>query len=193
MTPSIPSRIDSLIQAMSDIILPALDADKSLAHEQAQLVIGHLHLMKRQLARADAFDRSELADAVRLAQQSLELTADDTGVVKERTSLRAALNEAERLPELQDAIRVVNGAIENFVRALRLQAGRHSIDTVTSAVLAHAREKSQRNRIWFASNGFDAERDSLPGIETLFPGETAQGQKSRTPELFSCSIGPSTA
>lgn len=169
MTPSIASRIDSMIQAMGDIILPAIEADKSLAREQAQLVVAHLHLMRQQLAHADAFDRIELAAAVRLGQQLLELAAGEASLTENRQTLQSALSEGERLADRQDAIRAVNGATENFVRALRLHGGRSSIDAMTSAVLAHTQEQSRRNRIWFASNGFDAERDSLPGVESLFP------------------------
>jgi hypothetical protein len=39
---------------------------------------------------------------------------------------------------------------------------------MTRTVLALAQEQSRRNLIWFVCNGFDAERDSLPSIESLF-------------------------
>jgi hypothetical protein len=180
MTPSIAYRIDSLIQALDDIVLPAIDTDKSLAREQGQLVVAHLHLMKQQLAQADAFDRSELEAAAKLGQQLLAQTAEDAGLADARRTLQAALNEAlpnvlekalqkaDRPAQLQDTIRALNGAIEHFVRTLRLHASRGSIDATTSTVLAHARQQSRRNRIWFASNGFDSERDSLPGYDSLF-------------------------
>jgi hypothetical protein len=168
MTPSILARIDSMVQAMGDIVLPAIEADKNLAREQAQLVVAHLHLMKKQLAHADAFDRIELAAAVQLGRQLLELAAADTGVASDRQALQAAISEGESVPDRQDAIRAVNGGTENFVRALRQRGERSSIDAMTRTVLALAQEQSRRNLIWFASNGFDAERDSLPSIESLF-------------------------
>lgn len=169
MTPSISARINSMIQAMGDIVLPAIDDDKSLAREQGQLVVAHLHLMQKQLAHAEAFDRQELVAAVELGLQLLELAAADAGMTGDRQTLEASLGERQRLPDRQEAIRAVNGATEEFVRALRLRGTRSSIDAITSAVLAHMQEQSRRNRIWFASNGFDAERDSLPGLESLFP------------------------
>ena len=171
MTPSISARIDSMIQAMGDFVLPAIDTDKSLAREQGQLVVAHLHLMQKQLAHADAFDRLELAAAVQLGLQLLELVAGDVGVIGDWQALQAALDEGQRLPGRQEAIRAVNGATEGFVRALRLRGSRSSVNAMTGAVLTHMQEQSRRNRIWFASNGFDAERDSLPGLESLFPAD----------------------
>jgi hypothetical protein len=168
MTPSISARIDSMIQAMHDIVLPSIEADKSLAREQGQLVVAHLNLMKKQLAHADAFDRIELAAAVQLGLRLLELTTADPGVASDRQALLAAISEGQLLPDRQDAIRAVNGATENFVRALRRHGERSSIDAMTRTVLALTQEQSRRNLIWFASNGFDAERDSLPSIESLF-------------------------
>jgi hypothetical protein len=168
MTPSISARIDSMIQAMGDIVLPAIEADKNLAREQAQLVVAHLHLMKKQLAHADDFDRIELAAAVELGQQLLELSAADPGVASDRQTLQATISDGKLLPDRQDAIRAVNGATEAFVRALRQHGERSSIDAMTSTVLSFAQEQSRRNLIWFASNGFDAERDSLPSIESMF-------------------------
>jgi hypothetical protein len=168
MTPSISARIDSMIQAMDDIVLPAIEADKNLAREQAQLVVAHLHLIKKQLAHADAFDRIELASAVQLGLRLIELTKADPGVASDRQTLKAAISEGGSLPDRQDAIRAVNGATETFVRALRQFGERGSIDAMTSTVLSFAQEQSRRNLIWFASNGFDAERDSLPSIESMF-------------------------
>jgi hypothetical protein len=168
MTPSISARIDSMILAMDDIVLPSIEADRNLAREQGQLVVAHLHLMKRQLAHADAFDRIELAAAVQLGLRLLELTAADRGVASDSQALQEAISGGESLPDRQDAIRAVNGATESFVRALRQRGERSSIDTMTSTVLAFAQKQSRRNLIWFASNGFDAERDSLPSIESMF-------------------------
>lgn len=171
MTPSIPYRIDSLIQAMCDIVLPAIEADKSLAREQAQLIVAHLHLLKRQLPQAEAFDQLELQAAAQLARQILELDVGNAALAACRQALDLALSEAPRLANVQDAIRQIDGAAENLVRALRLHADRPTIDAMTAMALAHARTRSLRNRIWFGSNGFDSERDSLPGFDTLFAAD----------------------
>lgn len=167
MTPSISYRIDSLIQAMSDIVLPAIDTDKGLAREQAQLIVAHLQLMKRQLPQALAFDALELQAASKLAHRLLELEPAIAGLAEHRQAVEAALSAAPGLADPQDAIRQVNHASEALVRALRAHAPRAAIDAMTAAVLEHTRDQSLRNRIWFASNGFDSERDRLPPIEFL--------------------------
>lgn len=168
MTPSIPHRIDSLIQAMRDIVLPAIGPDKSLACEQAQLIVAHLHLMQRQLAQAPAFDELQLQAASRLAQKLLALESDAVELLDHRTILTVALDEAPSEASPHAATRRINAASETLVRALRAHADRGVIDAMTATVLAHAREHSLRSRVWFASNGFDSERDSLPAFESLF-------------------------
>ena len=168
MTPSISARIDSMVQAMDDIVLPSIDENNNLAREQAQLVIAHLNLLKKQFAHADAFDRIEMANAVQLGRQLLELTTADAGVAGDRPVLEAAINAGQALPDRQGALRAVNGATEAFIRALRQRGERRSIDAMTRAVLALSQEQSRRNLVWFASNGFDADRDSLPSIESMF-------------------------
>lgn len=172
MTPSISARIESMIQAMDDIVLPAIDIEKSLAQEQGQLVVAHLLLIKTQLSHADAFDRLELEAAVALGQQMLEIATGDQGLSRDRQALQNALGEGQRVADRQEAIRAVNRATEAFVRSLRLRGSRSNIDAITGTVLAHSLEQSRRNRIWFASNGFDAERDRLPDLESLFQADT---------------------
>lgn len=168
MTPSFSHRIDSFIQAMSDIVLPAIESDKSLAREQAQLIIAHLNLIKQQLPLADSFDRLELNLATELGLHLVELCRNDELLTEARLALEVALSAAEHFSNSQDAIRYVNGSIEQLIRTIRIHSGRGLIEAATKSVLAHAKERSLLNRIWFASNGFDSERDALPTIASLF-------------------------
>ena len=45
MNPSIELRIKTMVRALTEIIIPAIDRDNSLAQEQAGLLIGHLHVL----------------------------------------------------------------------------------------------------------------------------------------------------
>ena len=45
MNPSIELRLRTMIRAVTEVILPAVNPHDSLAQEQAQLLIGHLHAL----------------------------------------------------------------------------------------------------------------------------------------------------
>ena len=168
MTPSFSYRIDSMIQAMADIVLPAIDGEKSLAIEQAQLVIAHLGLMKTQLPLATKFDELELQACQVLANTLLEITANQSTLADARQQLKLAAQTPAVGIELQEEIRAVNGALENLIRVVRSSSNRELIEATSKAVLAHTQQQSLRNRVWFASNGFDADAANLPTTDSLF-------------------------
>src|SRR3546814_13248477 len=69
MTPSTDERIASIIRSLTEVILPHLPADASLAQEQAQLAIGHLQILRLQIDGIQDFEAEELADARLLASE----------------------------------------------------------------------------------------------------------------------------
>lgn len=187
MTPSIAYRIDSLIQALADTVLPALGADQGFAREQAQLVMAHLHLIKQQLPRAAQYDEMELQAARLLGRQLIELVSGNPALAEAGRSLAAVIADAATQEETQDAIRRTDAAVEMFVRSISGHGDQPLIAAMTAAVLAHARDKALRSRIWFAGNGFDAERASLPGISSLFPSkQPANTAQTESRERSSC-------
>src|ERR1700756_539308 len=60
-------QIKSMVKAMTDVVLPAIDPANKLAQEQARLVIGMLGLMAQQLPLQFRFDCDELARLLQLA------------------------------------------------------------------------------------------------------------------------------
>ena len=77
-------QIKSVIKAMNDVVLPAVDPQNKLAQEQVRLCMGLLGLMAKQLPLQFRFDCDELA---RLSAYSAELQriADEllgTGVLR---------------------------------------------------------------------------------------------------------------
>ena len=71
MNPSIHLRIDSVIRALTDVVLPAVHADDR-ATEQLQLSVAHLGVIRDQLDTATLFERFELTGYERLATTLLE-------------------------------------------------------------------------------------------------------------------------
>ena len=62
-------QIQSILKAMIDVVLPAVDPKNPLAQEQARLVMGMLTVMAGQLPRQYRFDCDELSRLLKLSQR----------------------------------------------------------------------------------------------------------------------------
>ena len=72
-------QLQSMIKAMTDIVLPAVDADNRLAQEQAHLVIATLQLVANRLPIAYRYDRDELERYVGLSRDLLAAVGGTVG------------------------------------------------------------------------------------------------------------------
>jgi len=169
-------QIKSILKAMNDVVLPAVDPDNKLAQEQVRLCMGLLGLMARQLPLQFRFDCDELA---RLTAFSSELhrIAGDGG-----SQTRAALAELEEVTAASAALleraRVAPAQIEQAVRDMRAVTGslissvfRDSDETtqdrVQKATLAMSREQLMRERAWVITQGWEPDPKLVPPIEEL--------------------------
>src|SRR3546814_13166270 len=59
MTPSVDERFASVIRALTEVVLPHLPADASLAQEQVHLSVGHLQILRAPFDETPAFEREE--------------------------------------------------------------------------------------------------------------------------------------
>ena len=62
-------RIQSSIDAMVNVVIPAIDKEDGLAQEQAQLVVGMLSLLAQWLPLEYRYDRDELARLLAAADE----------------------------------------------------------------------------------------------------------------------------
>ncbi|MFN3468567.1 MAG: hypothetical protein ACK4Z7_02600 [Novosphingobium sp.] len=159
MTPDIDERLASVVRALSEVILPHLPPEASLAQEQVHLCIGHLQIIRAQIDEAPAFERGELADALALA----EALADGISGGRETTNALAALASAraeaatpgESPSAVRTARRNVHQAIEALVKAAACDADTPSRAFLSAEILRHESERSLKDRQWFAPFGFD--------------------------------------
>lgn len=156
----------SVIRALTDVILPAVDSSNALAVEQTQVVIGMLQLMAARLPMQFRYDCDELA---RLLELCRTLEAHDDG-----TLAAASRAGAEVLARAQAGPDEVLHAI----RELRRLSGELITDTyrdgddavrahVSQQVLAHADQQLLRERAWVAPQGWETQPEALPAIEDL--------------------------
>lgn len=129
MTPSIDDRLQSIIRSLETIVLPSLPATASLAREQAELIIGHLHILQAQLDSSQEFEREELMDAINLAARLV--------------ALRSEPELANNASMLEKAIESAQGASDPAgLRLARIELHRH-IDSLISTVFAQGSTQAQ--------------------------------------------------
>ena len=159
MSPNVDERIASIVRALSEVILPHLPPEASLAQEQVHLCIGHLQILRAQIDDVPAFERGELDDALALAAElSGGVTGgSDTGAALSALSRAAAKACDENLPPAQvRAIRrEVLDAVDALVKAAAIDGTTAGRSFLTSAILRHEHARTLKDRQWFAPFGFD--------------------------------------
>ena len=168
-------QITSVIKAMTDVIIPAIDPVNKLAIEQSQLIIGLLSLLKSQLPVQFRFDRDELGRLCTHAATLSRISSSDSGTQKALQQLAAdsaaassLLDQFGRDPaELIAQVRklregmsgVVDAAAQGTDGAAQLQAEK--------VILAMSKEQLLRDRSLVKMQGWEMDPDSIPAIEEL--------------------------
>jgi len=177
-------QIQSVVKAMSDVILPALDPANPLAQEQARLCIGHLSVIAARLSLQYRYDCDELGRLLALARSVQQLPGADALAPR---SLTSVADGARRGEDVLARARAEPGELVEAVQALRaltsqlLQeafendpSGRVS-DELQRLVMDASREQLLRERAWLKVQGWEPDPDGIPAIETLLAAvHTAQ-------------------
>lgn len=169
-------QIKSVLKAMNDVVLPAVDPNNKLAQEQVRLCMGLLGLMARQLPLQFRFDCDELA---RLAAFGAELQRiAGSGGAQTRQALAALEQATAQAGVLLERARVAPAEIEQAVRSLRQSSGTlissvfrdgdaTAQDRVQKATLAMSKEQLLRERAWVITQGWEPDPEAVPPIEQL--------------------------
>jgi hypothetical protein len=163
-------QIQSVIKALKEVVIPAVDPKNKLALEQVQLSIGLLALMAQQLPVQFQFDCEELG---RLITLSGDLSASAPGATSE--ALAAAAADAARTLQ---AATVSPADIENAVRALREKSGalisevfEHgtpaSQSKVSALTLTMSKDQLLRERAMVLMQGWEVDPKSVPPLAQL--------------------------
>lgn len=168
-------QIQTIIKAMMEDVLPALDQTNQLAMQSAQLTIGTLHLISQHLPLEYRYDCDEL---VRLVATAETLSRQAKGGEKTGVAL-AELDEAGRLgadvldraraepAEILAAVRRLRTAASETVRAVYVEGAESAQAAVQTTVLAMSKEQLLRDRSWLLMQGWEPNPKSVPAIDTL--------------------------
>jgi hypothetical protein len=168
-------QIQTVIKALTDVVLPAVDPHNKLAQEQAKLAIGMLHLVAQRQPLMYRYDLDELARFLALADTLRQQAEGLPGASNALHALMASTEAGEEVlgraqaepSELEEA----NFDLREKIGALITQVYRHTetgkLKPISDAVNAHAKEQLLRERVWLVAQGWEPDPKSLPAIETL--------------------------
>jgi hypothetical protein len=168
-------QIQTIIKAMMEDVIPALDHTNQLAMQSAQLTIGTLTLLAQHLPLEYRYDCDELTRLVvsahELAQQAQggERTNAAVAVLKEAQRIGGqVLDRARAEPdEVVQAVRALRSATANIVRAVHAEGNEAAQAQVDSTVMAMSKEQLLRERSWLLMQGWEPDPKSVPAIDTL--------------------------
>jgi len=169
-------QIQSILKAMTDVVLPALDPHNPLAQEQARLCMGLLGVMASRLPLQYRYDCDELGRLLALAQQLQQLPdvnrlAPTALTVLTQGAARAddVLTRARAEPsEVLAAVRALREATGNLVQeAFVSDPSGQQTQAMQRAVLDTSQAQLLRERSWLLGQGWEANPQDIPAIETL--------------------------
>lgn len=176
MLPGIELRIQNLIKALSQVVLPAVDPGNGLAREQAQLVIAHLQLIAQQWDKAQTFEAQSLAALRALGERLAPAAAGGAETSRACAGLRDALarrSASNERAELAREHQALGTALEQLIAATFADGSADFRAQLDEAVLEHGEHQAWRERVWFAGNALDPDRAELPSIDEMLRGSTS--------------------
>lgn len=168
-------QLASIIKAMKEVIIPAVDGQNSLAIQQAQLIVGLLNLMAHQLPVQFLFDRDELRRLIACAQNLSEVSTNDPAIGEAMKQLAAGRAAAAAVLEhctadpanLLAAVRDMREATSVLMSAAASGSDKEALGKVERIILDMSREQILRERSLLLSQGFEPDPAAIPPIETL--------------------------
>lgn len=168
MQPGFDLRLRTMIKALAETVLPAVDPFNKAAIEQAHLVLGSLELLRQQIDYAYWF---EVADA-----RSMSALVDSLAAVPSLPSGTEAKSIAARslvtagrpdncLSVLRECNRKLRDAISLLIQEASAVDDAEIQKQVRTLVLEHGETQIARERAFVAGTHFDVFPDNLGSIE----------------------------
>ncbi|MCK9503296.1 MAG: hypothetical protein M0Q95_03825 [Porticoccaceae bacterium] len=143
MIPSAELRLNTMVRAMTESILPAIDPENSLVQEQARLMIGHLQALLQQHGREAEINQQEYQD---LTQLAIFLTSVADGGEYTKTTR----NELMQALDSQSAS--LSLVIEKLITAP--DATTEFKKSAWQPIMDYSEKSNARGRDWFKVMGF---------------------------------------
>lgn len=168
-------QIQTIIKAMMEDVLPALDQTNQLAMQSAQLTIGTLTLIAQHLPLEYRYDCDELARLLATAETLRGQAAGGATTQAALDELKEAgrigadvLDRARAEPgEILDAVRRLRAATASTVRAIYAEGSDAAQIAIRNSVLSMSKDQLLRDRSWLLMQGWEPDPKAVPAIDTL--------------------------
>ncbi|WP_433503203.1 hypothetical protein ACQP04_26065 [Pseudonocardia halophobica] len=166
MTPDVDTRLETVVTALRQVVLPALPADEPLAREQANLCIGQLSVIAEQYRFATEYEAICLAEILRLSWALLDAAEGGAALEQAVADLRrtAAAAEDASTGTPRDRRNAVARQLDDLLRVGGQDGSGAFRSRSQRLVLEHGVRQSARDRAWFRGCGMDPDAAVLPTI-----------------------------
>jgi hypothetical protein len=182
MIVSVDTRLASMISAMTGAVLPAVAGD-AFAGEQAQLLAGHLQVLRAQAPFSDEFERLEHRHTRGLARDLTDAAEGGPRTVRSVEGLRALLDRGmpAEIADVRAAQHELTAGLEEFVAAEGDDGTEASVARSTRLITRAEYQQSLRDRSFFGPFGYEDSPDSvapIPDMMAQFRSEFPEEQSS---------------
>lgn len=154
MTPTVDERLASIVRSLTEVILPHLPPEASLAQEQVHLAIGHLQILRAQLDDVPAFEREELADALALAKALAASISGGAATAAALAGLGTAVADADG-SDVRGQTSAINKGVDAVVKAVSADGDFGVKAKLSAVILEYEKVRVLKDRQWFLPFGFD--------------------------------------
>lgn len=169
MIPSTETRLASMASAVTGAVLPALGSAHPFAAEQAQLVAGHLAVLRAQEPYSDEFEHLDYNRLRTFARELLSATVGGTATDAAGKGLQNLLEGP--VPFTTAGVRRCHdemaAVIGDVIAAVGVDGTDASLRATDEVVLRHERENALRYRAFFALMGYEDGSVPMPDLDTL--------------------------
>lgn len=144
MIPSTELRLNTMLRAMTESILPALDPSDSLAQEQAGLLMGHINALIQQQGKEHEIVEQEYEDLAELADHLLSIAEGGKETLEAKEKITRALDVKSKtaLSLAVEQLIIASDVSDTFKKVSR------------QPILDYAHNSTKRGLDWFKPMGF---------------------------------------
>ena len=170
MGPEIATNIGSMLRALENVVIPAIDPENGLAREQSWLIMMYLRLMAEQHDQIFHFRLREIREFHALASELLRLQPaalpEDEITRSAYTALEAAKPllalELPHYEALAETARTLRALADALTQRICDNGNAEQRSLIGAMLLDQAKIEALRERSWVAGLGQDPKPEELP-------------------------------
>ena len=175
MTPDHALRLTTLLRAMQDVVIPAIDPQKRLALDQAQIVVGNLRILLDQCDKTYQYEIVELREYHALVESLTNLADGGDSTRAERVAAQEALALSAAIAslslpsqaELVALVRQLKSTADGLLRAAYQDGTQEFRRAADQLVFAQAERQLTRERVWLRKANFELDPAALPDLDAV--------------------------